>query len=246
MNTQKEPRIQDSTLLLFVAAAGLMAVFTIFTLLVLIVDVGGIGPYGARVGFSTLNGSVRDAIGWSRDWYAVSEWLGLLAILTVACFAGLGVWQMIRRKSLLKVDAAIWLLGGLYVLMAGAYLLFEVMVVNQRPILIDGVLEASYPSSHTMLVCTVMGSAIFAVRQIFTAKAVRVTVTAVASVVMLATVVTRLLSGVHWLTDIIGGVLLAAFLVSVYVTVLAVVKDLRGNSSKEAPQETPQAPETNG
>ena len=229
MDTQKEPRVQDSTLLLSLLTAGFFSLFTIFTMMLLIVDVRRIGPYGSKVGFSTLNANVRDAVGRSNLWYDISEWLGVFALLAIVFFAGLGVWQLIRRKSPLKVDASIYLLGALYLLMVGFYLFFEVFVINQRPILVDGQLEASYPSSHTMLVCTVMGSAIFAVRTLFKSKAVRISVTAVASVVMALTAVGRMLSGVHWFTDILGGLLLSCALVSLYVTAQALVRDLRSN-----------------
>jgi undecaprenyl-diphosphatase len=33
----------------------------------------------------------------------------------------------------------------------------------------------------------------------------------------------RLLSGVHWLTDVIGGVLISLFLISLYVTALSIL-----------------------
>ena len=242
MKTKFFQKIQDATLLACTIAAALFAIFTIFTLLTLVVDVRAIGPFGSKVGFSKLNLNAWQAMGRSETWYKVSEIMGLLTILAAVAFVGLGVWQLIRRKSLRKIDPAIWLLGLLYVCLAGTYAVFELIIVNYRPILVEGVLEASYPSSHTMLVCGVMGSAIVAVWHIFASKIVRISATAVASVVTVLTLVGRMLSGVHWLTDIIGGVLIAAALVAAYLTAVMAARDLR--KAEESKTDTPESVES--
>ena len=96
------------------------------------------------------------------------------------------------------------------------YLLFEKVVVNYRPILIEGKPEASYPSSTTLLVLSVMPTFLIQMN----ARIKREGLRKLAAVVILAFTVFmvggRLISGVHWLSDILGGVLLSAGLVMLY------------------------------
>lgn len=68
----------------------------------------------------------------------------------------MGATQLVRHRSLFAVDPDLLLLGVYYVLIAAAYLLFEAFPINYRPIPIDGVMEASYPSSTTLLVLSIM------------------------------------------------------------------------------------------
>ena len=88
--------------------------------------------------------------------------------------------------------------------------------INYRPIPIDGKMEASYPSSTTLLVLSVMPALIFQIRRRCRTKAV-ITAVNVFSLLFSAFMVTgRLISGVHWATDIIGSVLLSFGLFLLY------------------------------
>lgn len=212
----------------FAVAIMLLAIFVGFTALVACVDLQPVGPDNTRVGFATLNKSVFDALGTSDTWYSVTEVLGLLAILEVGLFGLWGLIQLIKRKSLFRVDHRILMLALLYAAVAIAYLLFEIKVVNYRPILVDGALEASYPSSHTMLSVTVAVSSAMALHGIIPEKkglilAVDLLSAAIAAVM----VVGRLLSGVHWLTDVIGGALLSAALCQLYYATVKLVEAKR-------------------
>ena len=210
-----------------IITAALFLLFIVFTILVKTVDVAvpSFDATSPEVGFSSLNSAVHEALGVSETWYDISDALGLFDLLTVALFGALGLWQWIRRKKLMKVDTCILLLGVFYVLVAAFYVLFEVVVINYRPILMDGLWEASYPSSHTLLVCCVLGSAMVAFSRLCTVKKWNVIVDVLATLIIVTMVVGRLLSGVHWLTDIIGGVLLSAALVSAYVSALAYMEE---------------------
>ena len=97
-----------------------------------------------------------------------------------------------------------------------AYVFFEIVAVNYRPVLIEGVLEVSYPSSTTMLVMCVMLSAMIELRDRIRNKTVRCSITAAILGFTMFMVIARLLSGVHWITDIIGGALLSTGLVWIY------------------------------
>ncbi|MGN0995737.1 MAG: phosphatase PAP2 family protein [Candidatus Ventricola sp.] len=202
---------------LWAAAGLLLAAFLLLTLAVLTVDVQPIGPEGSSVGLATLNGAAHRLLGVIMTWYAVTDWLGLASLAVALGFALLGLCQLVHRRSLLRVDMSVLLLGGLYALLIAAYAFFELCIVNYRPILMDGVLEASYPSSHTMLTVGIMASAMVALRRLLPGRrALRRAADVSGGLVIGITVVGRLLSGVHWLTDIVAGVLLASALVLAY------------------------------
>ena len=201
-------------------ALGLLAAFALWTVAVELVDAQPIGPLGSAVGFATLNGFVHDLTGVHMALYTVTDWLGLVPVVFGFGFAVLGLAQWIKRRSILKVDRSILLLGGFYIVTLAAYLFFESYVVNYRPVLMDGYLEASYPSSTTLLVLCVMSTALLQLRQRIKHPVLRRCVSAGIAAFIAFMVVGRFLSGVHWLTDIIGGILLSAGLVMIYDSVI--------------------------
>ena len=200
-------------------AIALLAAFALWTILVSLVDVRAIGPEGSSVGFAALNRFVHEFTGVNWFLYTVTDWLGLVPIAVALGFAGLGLLQLIKRKSLWKVDHSILALGVFYIVVMAAYIFFEVVVINYRPTLIDGYLEASYPSSTTMLVMCVMPTAAMQLNaRIKNTILKRCTIIAI--IVFIAfMVIGRLISGVHWITDIIGGTLLSAGLVMTYYSI---------------------------
>ncbi len=202
-----------------VLGASLVVAFMLWTVLVRFVDVRAIGPEGSSVGFATLNGFVHELTGVNWLLYAVTDWLGLVPIAVALGFAGLGLVQLIKRKSLWKVDHSILALGVFYIVVMAAYIFFEMRVINYRPTLIDGYLEASYPSSTTMLVMCVMPTAAMQLNvRIKNTVLRRCTIIAIVSFTTFM-VIGRLISGVHWITDIIGGALLSAGLVMIYYSI---------------------------
>ena len=196
--------------------AGFLAAFVLWTVLVSFVDVRAIGPNGSSVGFAALNGYVHKFTGVNFHLYTITDWLGLVPIGVAFGFAVLGLAQWIKRKSLLKVDRSLLVLGGFYMVVLAAYIFFEIVVINYRPTLIDGYLEASYPSSTTMLVMCVMPTAMMQLHARIKNSVFRRCVMVLIAVFMAFMVIGRLVSGVHWLTDIIGGALLSTGLVMAY------------------------------
>ena len=201
------------------AAVILTAIALVFTVLVRFVDVQGIGPNGSDVGFASVNGAVSDTVGVSLFWYEVSQTLGILAILTCVFFAVLGGYQLIKEKSLKKVDKRILALGGLYAVTLILYVFFDKVAVNYRPVLENGVLEASYPSSHTMLSLVAFGSLCLLIHKYYIEEKPRRIISGASLVLMILSVLSRLLSGFHWLTDIIGGLLIAGALLAWFAVV---------------------------
>ena len=197
-------------------AIALLASFALWTALVSLADVQAIGPKGSVVGFATLNGSVHKLTGVNWLLYTVTDWLGLVPIAVALGFAVLGLAQLISRKCLWRVDRSILALGIFYVVVIVAYLFFEAVVINYRPVLIDGQLEASYPSSTTMLVMCVMPTAAIQLNaRIKNNLLRRIAITSIVAFTAFM-VMGRLVSGVHWVTDIVGGALLSAGLVEGY------------------------------
>lgn len=194
----------------------LLAGFMIWTILIMTIDVEPIGPRGTAVGFAALNGCFHQLTGVHMKLYTITDWLGLVPVVVCMGFGILGLVQWVGRRSLLKVDADILMLGLYYVIVILGYLLFEMIPINYRPILIEGRLEASYPSSTTLLVLSVMPTLIFQVQRRTKSTAARKAVMLTASVFSGFMVAGRLVSGVHWLTDIFGGVLLSAGLFYTY------------------------------
>lgn len=204
----------------YIVSATLFLLFAIFTAAVLFVDVQTVEATGGNIGMATLNKSVFDLLGRSELWYDITEMLGLVSIAAAFGFALCGVVQLIKRKSVARVDRELIALGVFYVAVVAFYILFELAVVNCRPVLIDGELEASYPSSHTMLVVCIMATGISELKRLLgEKKTLRVMLEALCIVIIAVTVVGRLLSGVHWLTDIIGSLLLSSALVTLYCSV---------------------------
>ena len=198
------------------SAIGMLTAFLLWTVLLEIVDVQAIGPRESTVGFARINSYFHNLTGVHMSLYTITDWLGLIPLAFAMGFALLGLIQWVKRKHLFKVDADILILGGFYIAVMVVYALFEVVVINYRPVLIDGVLEASYPSSTTMLVMCVMPTAIMQFRNRIRNNMLKRWVTAAITVFLVFMVVGRLLSGVHWLTDIVGGAMLSTGLVLLY------------------------------
>ena len=198
------------------AAICLIVAFVLWTAAICCIDVRPIGPNESNVGFATINKLIHNLTGTHMFLYVVTDWLGLIPFGFVASFAILGLTQWIKRRKLKYVDYSIFVLGGFYVVILAVYFFFEKTVVNYRPVLINGILEASYPSSTTMLTLCVMPTSVMQfndrIKNVILKKCIVGLIVAFTAFMVIG----RLISGVHWFTDIAGGVLLSAGLVMMY------------------------------
>jgi undecaprenyl-diphosphatase len=222
-----------------ITAIILLAAFVLFTAIILTVDVKPIGPNDSNVGLATINGSFREVLGTTESynelWYNISELAGLIPLATAGCFAIFGLCQAIKRKSLFKVDSHLFVLAGFYAALLLAYVGFEIIEINFRPVLIEGELEASYPSSHTMLSIGIMTTAIFELHELIKNKKALLIIFDVACIAVALTVLLgRLLSGVHWLTDIIAGILIVSALICLYRYGVILIQNKKEKNQKES------------
>jgi len=190
--------------------------FIIWTIMVYIVDVQTIGPKESSVGFATINNFVHQNFGVNMTLYHITDWMGIIPIAFMFGFAILGLFQWIKRKKLSLVDKNLFVLGGFYIVVLMVYILFEFVVINRRPVLIEGVLEASYPSSTTMLVMTVMPTTIMQLNSIIKNNKLKNCINILICIFIVFMVTGRLVSGVHWISDIVGGALISIGLVLLY------------------------------
>ncbi|MGN0464602.1 MAG: phosphatase PAP2 family protein [Acutalibacteraceae bacterium] len=206
------------------AGIAMVLLFVLWTVAIGTIDVQTIGPKGSSVGFATLNGFIHKLTGVHMALYTVTDWLGLIPLCFILGFALLGFIQLIKRKSLFKVDSSILVLGAFYIVVMAAYLFFEFYVVNYRPVLINGYLEASYPSSTTMLVMCVMPTAVMQLKSRIGNRNIRKAVSSAIIAFTAFMVIGRLLSGVHWITDIIGGAIISMGLVVIDYAVTKIIE----------------------
>ena len=203
----------------FGVTAGLLVLSILYTVAIMFIDVRPIGPQGSVVGFATVNQYFNTLFGTNMLLYNITDLLSIPILFVMLGFAIVGLVQLIKRKSLLRVDSSILILGGFYVLVFLVYLFFEFFVVNYRPVLIKGFLEASYPSSTTMLMMCIIPTAIMQFQRLISSKGLRNIVNTLCGIYAGFMVIGRVLSGVHWITDIVGGILFSATFVMLYYSI---------------------------
>ena len=210
--------MKDNRKKIMITGAALLGGFILWTALILLVDVQPAGQNGTNIGFAAFNTWFHQVTGVHMTIYTITDWLGFVPIIICMCFGVVGLVQWIRRKSLRKVDPDIILLGIYYILVIFGYVFFEMVPINYRPIPIDGHMEASYPSSTTLLVLSVMPTLKFQIDRRSENRTVRTVTTVFVTVFSAFMVIGRLIAGVHWATDIVGSVLLSTGLFLLYVS----------------------------
>lgn len=227
--------MKEATRKSFITTACLCAATLIYTIFTAVIDRKAIGPNGTKVGFSHLNGSFSEAIGYNPIWDKITDVTMVIAILVAVSFVALGVMQLVKRKNVFKVDKCILAMAALYIIVVILYIFFDKVAINYRPILMEGETEpeASFPSTHVLVICTILGAALIAWKRLLGQVETFIgieskklfSILRIAVVIVMAIAVGgRLIAGVHWMTDIFAGCLFSAALISLYVSVLPLFK----------------------
>ena len=195
---------------------GLFAVAIIYTLLVKYIDVQEIGPNDSLVGFATINNFMFNLTGVNMLWSDITDWWGFVPLFIAFIYAMIGFIQMIKRRNILKVDKEILGLAVYYIIVIGLYIFFETCIINYRPTLMDGILEASYPSSHTLLSVCIRGSSLIINKYLFKNRNFFKAENIISILSILVIVIGRFISGVHWFTDIVGAILISIALLKAF------------------------------
>ena len=203
-------------------AVGMFIAFILWTIGVYLINVQPIGPEETTVGFATVNQYIHHFTGVHMALYVITDWLGLVPICFAIGFSILGLCQWIGRRKIGNVDFSLWILGGFYIVVVASYLIFENVIINYRPILIDGNLEVSYPSSTTLLVICVMYTAMLQLQDRIQNKVLNRCTSYIIKAFIAFMVIGRFISGVHWFSDIIGGILLSISLIQTYQAAIIV------------------------
>ena len=201
----------------------LFALFLAYSCACLIVDQSEFEPksviagdetyYGrTKLGFSWLNLKGHNALDYDSTFFKLSEYLGYVTLLAAAALGCFWLYQLIRTKSILKVDPCLNATVATFALLALFYVIFELLHLNYRPVVLEGELEASYPSTHTLLGCVVFGCGAMVFRDTIKDKSLARSLSVLCWVLAFVLVLFRTLSGVHWISDILGGLLLSAAL----------------------------------
>ncbi len=222
---ERVSRLKEKKLIvLSITAWGLVALFLVFILLIRFIDVKPSGAQNSMIGLSTLNLFFFELLGENTNWDKITDLLMLFSIAVAGIIMFAVVNQFVKRKNIKKINENLFLFVLILLALGICYIVFEWQVVNYRPILVDGELEASFPSSHTLLVCTLLGCAIYQVKNTINNIAFKIITYLVFALSILLTVVGRLLAGVHWFTDVLGGVILSSALVMLYIFSCELIK----------------------
>ena len=221
-NTQKGVYMKKRNLIITIL---LLVSSIIFIVLLKRIDIKCDAVNNSCIGLATINQFIFDKIGVNMIWYTITDWLGIIPILMSVVYAIIGLKQLVKRKSIKKVDKEILCLGAFYILVILIYILFEKCIINYRPILMNGFLEASFPSSHTLITICLCGSSIIVNNRLFKKKFTKM-LNVISLFIIIITIIGRLISGVHWFTDIIGGILISSFLLMLFYLILNLNKKI--------------------
>ncbi len=152
------------------------------------------------------------------QWELITNVILVISILTLVAFATLGLYQWISRKSIEKVDRELrWMLLPLF-LMAVTYFVFDkLLILNTRP---NGSGEASFPSTHVMVVATIFFLTTLILHKYVKSKTTRIILEILMFVCISLTCIGRVLANMHWSVDIIGGIAFAFVFSEIYYQII--------------------------
>lgn len=156
------------------------------------------------------------------QWSKITDIILVAALAVFAVFAILGLCQWVKRKSLKKVDKPLLLSLIPLSLMAATFIIFEkFLVLNTRP---NGSGEPSFPSTHTMVVATIFLLTAIILPNYIKSKTARVIMDIVMLLFIILVSVGRVLANMHWVSDVVSGLIFAVIFAVIYYLILRRVK----------------------
>lgn len=151
-------------------------------------------------------------------WDLISDVILVASIASLAVFVFLGIYQLFACKSLLKVDRRLlWMIFPL-LLMAITYIIFDkLFVLNVRP---NGSGETSFPSTHVMVVATIFMLIAINLPYYIKSKAICILLDLAMLALLVLVCVGRVLSEMHWLSDVLGGLAFALIFAFIYYLII--------------------------
>ena len=175
-----------------------------------------------------MNDAIFEFFGFNQTWKTITDILLIGVLALVAVLAVCGLVQLIKRRSLKAVDAELTAMIPSLALVAVIYYVFEkVWILNYRPVLVNGLAEPSFPSTHALITTTVLGMLVFALPKYIKSRKLRVLIDVALIAVILVMAFGRVASGMHWATDALAGVIFGFDLALVYGGVLKMMKERR-------------------
>ena len=181
------------------------SLFVLLLILILVVDVTTI-PFNGKIGLTSLN----------KIFYYVLDFDTRLMIDSISDF----LLDSLKGQGIL-------LLLGCFIVIAGIiWVLFDnIIVINYRPFNYEGKLEGSFPSTHVMLVTFVYLASLKFFNFDNKPKSFKYILYGFSIFVIIFTGACRILSLMHWFTDVLGGVLIGLTLYFGYLKSIEIVNN---------------------
>lgn len=202
---------------LYIIPTLLLVAFITLTLLVAYYDRDIFSSFvpGGETGLQKFN-NLFPHFSYNETLDKISDIFMIIGLLMMFIAFGVGLYQLIKRKGLKKVDFDIYLFGGEIVIMIIVWLLFEIFPISYRPLTILD-LESSFPSTHVMIVATTYLSFSWMISKRYPKLWIKIVAYAFSTISIAITFAFRLVSGMHWFTDCLGGLLISLAMVSIFM-----------------------------
>lgn len=185
----------------------LWLILLIFTILVSFVDVKIFNVTNTKIGLYSLNKIFLVNSINSNYINIISNGIFLICLLVIILMLLLITFEYFKTKKINKNNLNFFIH---FLIMVLIWIIFDkILIINYRPILINGNIEGSYPSTHVMVSTFVLLFLSDQLKKIF--KNDKIFYIISIGLIIIQSI-SRILLTMHWFTDIIGGLLIGCLL----------------------------------
>lgn len=185
----------------------LWLILLIFTILVSFVDVKIYNVTNTEIGLYSLNKIFLVNSINSNYINIISNGIFLICLLVIILMLLLITFEYFKTKKINKNNLNFIIH---FLIMVLIWIIFDkILIINYRPILINGNIEGSYPSTHVMVSTFVLLFLSDKLKKIF--KNDKIFYIISIGLIIIQSI-SRILLTMHWFTDIIGGLLIGCLL----------------------------------